>query len=478
MSTEPFVLSRREYLSRCWNGIGSVALANLLSSENAHAAPDPMSPRKPHFSPKAANVILLFMSGGVSQVDTFEYKPALQKFAGKRLPMPAHVQGEIKSFLSRPHGAVPPVAPFRKAGESGRDLSTMFEHFGDVIDDLAFVHGVEVDNNNHGPATLHVNTGSVLQGSPSAGSWVTYGLGSENRNLPGYVVLHDPRGGPVNGPAVWGAGYLPGAFQGTAFRPEGTPVLNLESPKGVTREQARTELDFLQRMNREHASARTQAGDLEARIAAYELAYRMQAEAPDVVDIGKESAATRALYGVDDPVTGPFARQCLMARRMVERGVRVVTLIHGWENGTFSWDHHSDIGRLLPDRIREIDKPVSGLLKDLKSRGLFSNTLVVWMSEMGRTPFNEGAGRAQGRNHNQYGMVSWFAGAGVKRGSTGAFTDDFGLQARENGRHIRDIHATLLHLLGLDHLRLTHLHEGRYKRLTDVGGTVIKEILA
>ena len=475
MSTK---LSRREYLAKAWNGIGSIALAHLLNENRIYAAPDPMLPKQPHFPPKATNVIFLFMSGGVSQMDTFDYKPALEKFAGKRLPTPSHVEGEIKSFLSRPHGAVPAIAPFRRVGASGRYLSTMFEHLPSVIDDISFVHGVEVDNNNHAPATMHVNTGSVLQGNPSVGAWVTYGLGSENRNLPGYVVLHDPRGGPVNGPAVWQSGYLPGAYQGTAFRPEGVPVLNLESPKGISRQQARAELDFLQSRNREHAASRTQTGDLEARIAAYELAYRMQTEAPDVVDLSKESQATRALYGMDDPITAPFARQCLMARRMVERGVRIVTLIHGWENGTFSWDHHSDLGRLLPARVKEIDKPVTGLLTDLKARGMFQNTLVVWMSEMGRTPFNEGAGKAIGRNHNQYGMVSWFAGAGIKPGINANESDDFGLHAEHNRHKVWDVHATLLHLLGLDHLRLTYLHEGRYKRLTDVGGAPIKELLA
>ncbi len=466
--------TRREYLERCWNGVGALALARILAAETV----DPMSAKAPHFAPKAKNVIFLFLSGGVSQMDTFEYKPALEKFAGKRLPMSPHVSGEIKSFLSRPHGAVPAIAPFRQVGSGGRHLSTMFEHLGDVIDDLAFVHGVEVDNNNHAPATLHVNTGSVLQGSPSVGSWVTYGLGSENRNLPGYVVLHDPRGGPVNGPAVWHSGYLPGAFQGTAFRPSGTPVLNLDSPPGVDRKQARAELDFLQDRNREHVEARTQTDDLEARIASYELAYRMQTEAPGVVDLGQETAATRALYGVDDPVTGAFGRQCLLARRMVERGVRMVTLVHGWENGTFSWDHHSDLGRLLPARIREVDRPVTALLKDLKQRGLMKDTVVVWMSEMGRTPFNEGSGRVVGRNHNQYGMVTWFAGAGIKGGATASETDEFGLRAQGAGYRVWDIHATLLHLLGLDHLQLTHLHEGRFKRLTDVGGTVIKELIA
>ncbi|MBI3209686.1 MAG: DUF1501 domain-containing protein [Candidatus Solibacter usitatus] len=442
-----------------------------------NAAVDPMAPKKPHFAPKAKNVIFLYMSGGVSQVDTFEHKPALQKYAGQRLPVPKDVDGEIRSFLERPHGAVPAIAPFRQCGQSGMYLSTMFEHLPKVVDDLAFIHAIKGDSNNHSPATLHINTGSILQGSPSVGAWATYGLGSENRNLPGFIVLHDPRGGPVNGPAVWNSGYLPASYQGTAFRPVGTPVLNLDSPQGVTREQARRELDFLQALNREHAAQRTATDDLEARIASYELAYRMQMEAPQVVDLNLESRATRELYGIDDPVTGSFGRQCLMARRLVEKGVRFVLLVHGWENGTFSWDHHSDIERLLPARINEIDRPVSALLTDLKQRGLFDDTVVVWTSEMGRTPFNEGSGRARGRNHNQWAMLSWMAGAGIAPGAHAGAMDDFGLKGADKQFHVRDLHATILHLLGLDQMALTYLHEGRNKRLTDTGGEVIREIL-
>ncbi|MBI3682896.1 MAG: DUF1501 domain-containing protein [Acidobacteria bacterium] len=464
--------SRRQLLARCWNGIGQLALADLLLSDMARGAG-----KGPHFSPKARSVIFLFFSGGVSQVDTFEYKPALQKFAGKRLPEIPGVEGEIRSFLRQPHGAVPTPFPMNQVGQAGRYISTAFTHLPAMMDELAFIHGIKVDSNNHAPSTMHVNTGSVFQGNPSVGAWVTYGLGSENKNLPGYIVLHDHRGGPVNGSAVWQSGYLPATYQGVQFRSSGAPILNLESPAGVSRERARTELDYLQWLNRRHAEERGGGDDLEARIQAYELAYRMQSEAPDVVDLGTEPEHIRSLYGLNHPVTEPFGRQCLMARRLVEKGVRFVLLVHGWENGIYSWDHHSDLNTLLPARVREVDQPVTALLKDLKQRGLWQDTLVVWTSEMGRTPFNEGAGAKVGRNHNQYGLVNWFAGGGVKAGSTAGGTDEFGLKAAGDPIPIRNVHATLLHLLGLDQMALTYLHEGRYKRLTDTGGVPLKDIL-
>jgi hypothetical protein len=350
-----------------------------------------------------------------------------------------------------------------------------------VIDDISFVHGVEVDNNNHAPATMHVNTGSVLQGNPSVGAWVTYGLGSENRNLPGYVVLHDPRGGPVNGPAVWQSGYLPGAYQGTAFRPEGVPVLNLESPQGISRAQARAELDFLQSRNREHAASRTQTGDLEARIAAYELAYRMQTEAPDVVDLSKETQATRALYGMDDPITAPFARQCLIARRLLERGVRFLQL---WTGDGQPWDNHDEIleHRGLAERT---DKPTAALISDLKMRGLFDETLIVWGGEFGRTPAVElptpgaNSGKQHGRDHNHYGFTMWLAGGGSRGGHVHGATDEFGFQAVENPVHVHDLHATILKLLGFDYERFAYRHAGLDFRLVPVNleAKVVEELI-
>lgn len=469
MSIEPPSESRRRLLQRGWQGIGALAFQSLLAQTPK---------RGPHFPAKVKNVIFLFMSGGVSQVDTFDYKPALKKFAGQRLPKLAGLEGELASFLARPHAALPSPFEFKQHGQTGRWVSSLFRHLPEVIDDLAFVQGVKVESNNHSPATMHVNTGSPFQGNPSVGAWTAYGLGSENESLPAYVVLQDPRGGPVNGSAVWQSGYLPATYQGTPFRSSGTPILNLNSPAGVSREQARRELDFVSFLNRKHAAERGEASDLEARIAAYELAFRMQTEAPDSVDLGRESDATRKLYGLDEPHTDAFGRQCLMARRLVEKGVRFVLLVHGWENGIYSWDHHQDIGNLLPARAVEVDRPVTALLKDLKQRGLWDETLVVWTSEMGRTPFSEGTGQRLGRNHNQWGTLTWFAGGGIRPGVTLNETDDFGVKAAGAPIPIRDVHATILHLLGLDHKALTWLHEGRYKRLTDTGGEVLKGILA
>ena len=450
--------SRRELLRRCWNGAGCVALASMLAEEAARAAkqvPDPLGPKRPHFPAKAKNCIFLFLSGGVSQVDTFDYKPELSRYAGQRMPELPNVEGEIEAFLRNGALAMPSPFEFRRYGQSGRPVSTLFERLGPLADELAFVYGIRGDSNNHSPATMHSNTGSPFQGNPSVGAWVSYGLGSENRNLPAYVVLPDHRGGPVNGPAVWQSGYLPATFQGTPLRPAGPPILNLDSPPGVDRARARRDLDLLRWMNERHAAARLASDELEARIAAYELAFRMQAEAPEATDISSEPESARKLYGLDDPVTEPFGRQCLLARRLVEKGVRFVLLLHGWENGQFSWDHHRELGTLLPARVGEVDRPVAGLLTDLKQRGLLEETLLVWTSEMGRTPFvqaNAAAQKYPGRNHNQWAMVSWLAGAGVQGGATAGATDEFGLRSAGPTLRIRDLHATILHLLGLDQM--------------------------
>ena len=477
----PHRLSRRELLNRTWNGIGSLALTSLLVDE-ARAAerglPDPLAPKPPPLPAAAKRCIFVFASGGVSQVDTFDYKPSLAKYAGKRMPQLPDVEGEIEAFLRRGATALPSPFEFKRHGETGRAISTLFEHLGPLADKLALVYGVKGESNNHSPATMQINTGSPFQGHPSVGAWVTYGLGSENRNLPGYVVLQDYRGGPVNGPAVWQSGYLPATYQGTPFRPSEPAVLHLDSPPGVDRARTRRELDLLRRFNERHAEQRTARDELDARIAAYELAFRMQTEAAAVTDIADEPASMRKLYGLDDPVTEPFARQCLMARRLVEKDVRFVLLIHGWENGQFSWDHHKELETLLPARAREIDRPVAGLLTDLEQRGLLEDTIVVWTSEMGRTPFIQGNPRYPGRNHNQWGMASWFAGAGVKAGATAGGTDEFGLRSAADTLEIKDLHATVLRLMGLDQMALTFLHQGRFRRLTDTGGRVLEEVLA
>jgi hypothetical protein len=473
-------LSRRDFLCRSWNGIGALALADLLARE-AGAAPfvDPMAAKPSHFPRKAKRCIFLFMAGGVSQMDTFDYKPALQKYAGGRLPKPPGVSGEIEGFLNSPHRTIPSPFEFKRYGQSGRYISTLFPNLAECVDDMAFVHGVHVDNNNHGPATMHVTTGSQLQGSPSVGSWVTYGLGSVNRDLPGYVVIQDPRGSPVNGSVVWGNGYLPASYQGTVFRSTGSPILDLDLPEGVSRVQQRREFDLIQKLNESHLQERSGASELEARIHAYELAFRMQTEAPGIVDLSREPESIKKLYGLDDPHTEGFGRQCLLARRLVEAGVRHTLVIHGVEIGRYSWDDHGNVKERIPQHAAEVDKPVGALLKDLKSRGLLGETLVVWASEMGRTPFiNDLKSDKPGRDHNQYGLVMWMAGGDVKGGATAGAMDEFGIRALHEPVPLRDVHATILNLLGLDDKRLTYLHAGRFRKLTDIGGNVLKEIVA
>jgi len=475
-------LTRREALQRCCNGLGSLALANLLASEEllANTVPaDPLAPRPQHHRRKAKHCIFLFMVGGVSQMDTFEYKPLLQKYAGKTIPKMPRVEGELAGFLEAPHHVVPSPFEFKQYGQSGKYVSNLFPHLAGKVDEIAFLHGIKVDNNNHGPATMHVNTGSQLQGSPSVGSWISYGLGSENQSLPGYVVIQDPRGAPVNGGAVWSNGFLPASYQGTQFRGTGVPILDLKSPEGLSREAQRREFDALKALNQMHRDERQGSSELEARINAYELAFRMQMEAPNAVDLSQESDATKKLYGLDRPETEAFGRQCLMARRLVERGVRHVLLTHGVEIGRYSWDDHGNIGERMPDHAVEVDKPVAGLLEDLKSRGLLDDTLVVWTSEMGRTSFISGAyANKPGRGHNQYGLVTWMAGGNVKPGVTYGETDDFSVMAAGEPILMRDVHATILDLMGLSDSRLTYLHAGRFRRLTDIGGKVIREVIA
>lgn len=469
------MISRRRLLFDSYLGLGSLALADILRADSAPQ--DPLAPRKQHRPAKAKSVIFLFFEGGVSQMDTFEHKPMLTKYAGQQMPKADRTVGEIATFSAAPNRVIPPVAKFRQVGQAGRWVSDLLPHVGSTIDDLAFIHGIKVDNNNHGPAVYHTLTGNMFPGSPSVGAWITYGLGTENKDLPGFIVMGDRRGATIGGAGVWGNGYLPAAYQGTLFRNGATPIVDLNPRAGVTSASQRQELDLLRWVNEKHAAERTATGELEARIAAYELAFRMQTQAPDLVDLGRESDATHKLYGLDDPLTEPFGRQCLMARRMVERGVRFVKVLHG--AGGDRWDDHGGIADRIPVHCQEIDKPVAGLLKDLKSRGLLDSTLVVWASEMGRTPFDNNLTTDKpGRDHNQYGLVVWMAGGDVKPGSTFGETDEFSVRAAGEEVPLRDVHATLLHLMGLDQNRLTYLHAGRYKKLTDIGGRVIKEIIA
>jgi hypothetical protein len=472
--------TRRQFLFDSYLGLGSLALFDLLRAEasqaDASVSTNPLSPRPQHHPARARNCIFLFMEGGVSQMDTFEYKPALWKYAGQQMPQAMRTVGEIATFSAAPNRIVPPSWKFKQHGQSGRWMSDLLPNLATRVDDLAFIHGIKVDNNNHGPAVYHMLTGSQFPGSASIGAWVTYGLGSENRDLPGFIVLGDRRGSTIGGAGVWGNGFLPAAYQGTLFRNGETPIVDLKRAAGKTEEQQRKELDLLSWFNREHRDLRQNTAELDARIAAYELAFRMQSQAPDLVDITRESEATKKLYGLDNPVTEPFGRQCLLARRMVERGVRFVKLLHG--AGGDRWDDHGAIHDRLPVHCQEVDKPIAGLLQDLKSRGLLDQTLVVWASEMGRTPFdNNLVTDKPGRDHNQYGLVVWMAGGGVRGGSTFGETDDFSVRAAGEEIPLRDVHATLLQLMGLNQERLSFLHAGRYKKLTDIGGRVIQEIL-
>jgi hypothetical protein len=473
-------MSRRDFLCRSYNGIGALALAGVLAEElSGEKKLDPSKLPLPHLKRKAKHCIFMFMAGGVSHVDSFDYKPSLQDYAGQPLPRMSGLSGEIEGYLSKPHRVIPSAFPFKHYGQSGRAISTLFPSIGKCVDDLAFIYGIEVENNNHGPATMHVTTGSQFQGSASVGSWITYGLGSPNKNLPSYMVIQDPRGAPVNGAATWGSGYLPATYQGTVLRSKGTPILHLELPKGVDRALQRKEFDLLNFLNSQHMHEKPDVSELEARISAYELAYRMQATAPEALDLSKESVETKRLYGLDNPVTEGFGRQCLLARRLVERGVRHTLLVHGVEINKHSWDDHSNVKGRMQNHAAEVDLPVAGLLNDLKQRGLLEETLVVWASEMGRTPFvNDLKSKTPGRDHNQYALVMWLAGGDVKGGATVGATDEFGLKALEEQIPLRDVHATILNLLGLDDTRLTYLHAGRFRRLTDIGGRVLSEIIA
>ena len=467
-------MNRRSFLTRSYLGLGGLAFSALAAPSLPES---PMLPKPPHFPAKAKRCIFLFLEGGVSQMDLFEYKPALEKLAGRQIPKPSGAVGEIATFSAAPNRVIPSPFRFARHGQSGRWMSDQLPNLAGRADDLAFIHGIKVDNNNHGPAVYHTLTGNMFPGSASVGAWVTYGLGSENQSLPGFIVLGDRRGAPIGGAGVWANGFLPAAYQGTLFRSGETPIVDLRPRAGMTMERQRKELDLLRWFNEQHAGERSNTGEMEARIASYELAFRMQSEGPDLVDLSKESEATRKLYGLDSPDSEQFGRQCLLARRMVERGVRFVMALHG--AGGDRWDDHGDIKGRIPKHCREIDRPVAGLLQDLKARGLLEDTLVVWASEMGRTPFdNNLVTPTPGRDHNQYGLVVWMAGGGVKAGATFGETDEFGLKSATEPIPLRDVHATILRLLGLDQDRLTFLHAGRYKKLTDIGGRVISEVLA
>jgi hypothetical protein len=473
--------SRREFLWEMGGGFAGTALAGMLAVDgffdNSARAAEPnrntLTPRPGHFPGTATNVIFLMMNGGPSQVDTFDHKPMLEKFAGQ--PLPAG-----KKFINsggRKMGYLTPAfRKFRPGGQSGLMISDFFPRVRDHADKLAVIRSCHTDSHAHGSALVAMNTGKTFIGRPSLGSWAVYGLGNENQNLPGYVVILDKRGGPISGQPNWSSGFMPAGFQGTLFRPTGNPILDLQGPKYVDGKAQRAQLDLLARLNHEHLESRPGGQELAARAASYELAYRMQAEAPEAVDLTKETAVTKRMYGVGERPTDEFGRNCLVARRLVERGVRFVQLYSGGGHLDDTWDAHLSIEDNHARHAAEIDQPIAALLTDLQSRGLLDTTLVVWGGEFGRMPFSEGKGE-KGRNHNPYGFSMWMAGGGVKGGVAYGETDDFGFEAVADKVHVNDIHATILRTLGLNHEMLTYFHQGRDERLTDVGGRVVKEIL-
>lgn len=468
----PRFCSRRELLGRLGGGVASLAFADMVTSGQARAARlDPMAPRKSHFEPKAKAVISIFCYGGVSHVDTFDPKPELLRRQGEALTG----KGEVVASQGNPGGLMPSLWNFKKYGQSGMEVSELFPHVAKHVDDISFIRSMYSISNDHGPALFQMNTGFVVAGHPSMGSWITYGLGSENENLPGFIVFTDQRGGPIGGAPNWGNGYMPAAFQGTPFRSVGDPIVDLHPPKDLTRDRQRRWLDFLNKLNEEHRERNPLDTELSARVASYELAYRMQTHATEAIDLARESEETRRLYGIDQERTQYFGRQALMAARLVERGVRYVQIFSGGGNFQESWDAHWDIKFNHGLHCGETDQPIAALITDLKRRGLFDSTLILWHGEFGRLPISQ---RMDGRDHNPYGFTVFLAGGGVKGGTVVGATDEFGYRAEQNKKSVNDLHATVLHLLGLNHERLTYPHLGRAMRLTDVSGNVIREILA
>jgi uncharacterized protein (DUF1501 family) len=475
-------ISRRDLLFEAGGGISGLALACLLSQDGLMAAQScagtagvtdsPFLPHAPHFKPRAKSLISLFMCGGVSQVDTFDYKPALAQYHGQLL----EGKGEVTVRQGYPGPLMKSPFAFRQHGQSGKWVSELFPHIGGIVDELAFIHSAQGRSSDHTLSHYEWNTGSIQAGFPSVGSWVTYGLGSENQSLPAFVVIPDARGGPFTGASQWSAGYLPAAYQGTVFRAAGDPILDLHPPAGsLSPEQQRAELDQLARMNQNYVEKHPGISELSARISSYELAFRMQGCAPEAVDIESESDETKRLYGLDDKATEPFGRQCLMARRLVERGVRVVQLWSGAlvNQNVDTWDAHDNILSNHGRHALEVDKPITGLIVDLKRRGLLDETLVAWHSEFGRMPLSQ---KGVGRDHNPGALTVWLAGAGIQGGQSIGATDEFGWKAAEQIVTAHDFHATILHLMGLDHKRLTYFFNGRNMRLTDVAGELIPQI--
>lgn len=458
--------TRREFLWQTGAGFGSAALASLLTQDGFFAearASDSAKLPQPHFAPRAKSVIFLFMYGGPSHIDTFDYKPTMKGRDNQTV--------EVKTFGRGGHKnsgrIVEPRWEFKQYGKCGKWVSDLFPHLANQVDDIAFIHSMTADSPIHGSAMLMMNSGRIQSGHPCLGSWVNYGLGSVNENLPGFVVMLDPKGGPISGAKNWSSGYMPASLQGTIFRTQGTPILDLKAREGVSRQQQRTILDALHEQNTEHAAARGNRSELMSRIASYELAFKMQEHAPEAVDLASETAETQQLYGIDQDRTRDFGTKCLLARRLVERGVRFIQIYSGGAHNDDNWDAHADLKQNHDYHAGNTDKPIAGLLEDLKRRGLLQDTLVIWGGEFGRQPTAEYA-QGTGRDHNAYGFTMWMAGGGIRGGTSVGATDELGAAAVEKPFHVKNLHATVLHQLGIDPNRLAYFHSGLDQKLVGV----------
>jgi hypothetical protein len=458
--------SRRWFLQQCGVGLGGLAF-HAMMGRTAEAVPEAMAPRAPHFRARAKNVIYLFMAGAPSHLELFDHKPQLTKFSGT-LPPPDLIKGYRAAFINPSSKLLGPKFRFGKYGENATEISELLPHLATIVDDITIVKSMTTDAFNHAPAQIMMNTGAQQFGRPSMGAWVTYGLGSESRDLPGFVVFSSGKKGPSGGNSNWGSGFLPTLYQGVQFRGTGDPVLYLSNPPGVDATLQRDSLDAVKKLNEERLDV---VGDPEiaTRINSFEMAFRMQTSAPELVDISKESKETLEMYGAQ-PGKSSFANNCLLARRLVERGVRFVQLFHE------AWDQHGNLVKDLRKNCEDTDRACAALVKDLKQRGMLEDTLVIWGGEFGRTPMVQGGD--DGRDHHPNAFTMWFAGGGMKPGFTLGETDDFAFNVIKDKVHVHDLNATLLHLLGFDHTRLTYRFQGRDFRLTDVHGSVVKQLLA
>jgi hypothetical protein len=472
-NADPKKVSRRWFFEQCGVGLGAMALGHLLGDSLYAAATteaaDPLALKKPHYTQKAKSVIFLFMAGAPSHLELFDYKPQLAKFNGT-LPPAELLKGYRAAFINPSSKLLGPKFKFAKHGQCGAELSELLPHLATVVDDIAIVKSMATDAFNHAPGQILMNTGSPLFGRPSMGAWVLYGLGSESKDLPAFVVFSSGQKGPSGGNSCWGSGFLPTVYQGVQFRSSGDPVLYLSSPRGVDQELQRDSLDSIRRLNQMRLDL-TGDPEIATRINSFEMAFRMQSSAPELMDLSKEPKQVLDLYGAE-PGKPSFANNCVLARRLVERGVRFVQLFHE------AWDQHGNLVRDIQKNCKDTDRACAGLIQDLKQRGMLKDTLVIWGGEFGRTPMVQGGAGEDGRDHHPNAFSMWLAGGGIKGGVTYGKSDELGFNAAKDKVHVHDLHATILHLLGFDHTKLTYRFQGRDFRLTDVHGEIVKGILA